>query len=299
MEHIRTQRQYRGLFRIQRISAGGEGKILNQRLAEQKEQSSGEKAGRRAVVGKAGMSMAVEKITGIVLREIPVGESDKRIVILTKEHGKMLLFARGARKAKSKFMAACQLFCISEFLYLEKAGFRSVTQAQLKESFYGIRKDIIKLAYASYFMELIENTVLEGMEAGEIFDFSLRALWVMAREDSDPYFVDSVFELKYMVLSGFQPEVSCCARCGKEERVYFDVQAGGTVCRRCGRGMPLMKGTVRALQYIVEADIKRVFSFRVSPQVEKELRQVVRSYVDSQLQERLPALQFALGLKNT
>ena len=83
--------------------------------------------------------MGTEKLRGIVLREQAKGESNKQIVLLAQGVGRVLLSARGARRAKSKLLAATQLFCYADFVVYEGKGFYSVTQAELKNSFYGLR----------------------------------------------------------------------------------------------------------------------------------------------------------------
>ena len=44
------------------------------------------------------------KVTGIVLSVYPVGENDRRLTILTKERGKIQVFARGSRRPKTPFV---------------------------------------------------------------------------------------------------------------------------------------------------------------------------------------------------
>ena len=111
----------------------------------------------------------VFNVNGIVIKEMTAGETGKRILVITREHGKMLLSARGSKNAKSGIMAATQLFSYCEFTVFEGKGFYSVTQADVIESFYGIRNDFERLAYGAYILELTERTSFEEMEDNAAF----------------------------------------------------------------------------------------------------------------------------------
>ena len=53
--------------------------------------------------------------TGMVIKSAPSGEYDKRLVILTRERGKITAFARGARKRPDGFGASLCIWILPPF----------------------------------------------------------------------------------------------------------------------------------------------------------------------------------------
>ena len=169
--------------------------------------------------------MGTEKLRGIVLREQARGESNKQIVLLAQGVGRVLLSARGARRAKSKLLAATQLFCYADFVVYEGKGFYSVTQAELKNSFYGLRLDMDKFSEGMYLAELTERSCPAGMEQDAVLELLYYAFLVMDRGILPPKLISRIFELKLLQLNGlFASDV--CHICGEGEgTLYFTVKS--------------------------------------------------------------------------
>ena len=92
------------------------------------------------------------QITGMVLKAEPIGEYDRRIVILTKEKGKISAFARGARKQGSRLLAATNPFSFGEFkLYAGRSSY-NVMEASISNYFEGLREDFEGAYYGMYFL---------------------------------------------------------------------------------------------------------------------------------------------------
>ena len=81
------------------------------------------------------------QVTGMILKQSPAGEYDRRVCILTRERGKISAFARGARKPGSRLAAATNLFAFGTFrLYAGKNSY-TVTEAEISNYFENLMTD--------------------------------------------------------------------------------------------------------------------------------------------------------------
>lgn len=246
--------------------------------------------------------MAQIKLRGIVLKEFLSGESSKQIVVLTKEHGKMLLSANGARNSKSKLLAATQLFCYSDFMVEERKAFRSITQAELLESFYPMRQDIIKLSYGAYILELVDKTIMDNMECNELLELIIRTFQVLSKSEYSVKLAVRIFEIKFLQLTGFMPDISQCNQCAKSiaECKKVILLSEGIVCESCffeeSNSIVPSKGALKALTYITQSSLKQLFHFRVSDSVLEELKRITMLYFKVHIDIHLKSLEFAENL---
>ena len=88
--------------------------------------------------------------TGMIIRTSPVGEYNKRLVILTAEAGKITAFARGARKVGNRLMGITEPFCFGKFKLLEGKDAYTLTDADISRHFEELRTDYDATVMASY-----------------------------------------------------------------------------------------------------------------------------------------------------
>ena len=76
-----------------------------------------------------------ERVTGMVLLAATIGEYDKRVVLLTKERGRISAFARGARRPRSPLSAATEPFTFGEFFIYRGRDSYSIEQVEVENYF--------------------------------------------------------------------------------------------------------------------------------------------------------------------
>ncbi len=240
--------------------------------------------------------MSTEKLRGIVIREIPVGESDKIITLLTQEKGKVTLSARGARKTSSKYLSCCELFACSDIVAYVARKNPALSSAVLIDNFYGLRTDIKKFAAAAYMCDLCDKTIFENADCREHLKLLTLCLKDIERGIHDPLFDVLVFELKFMSDEGLLPQFGVCGRCGGKIGSVGFLSEEGALCDRCGEGEPISAGALKALCYIESSSVGRVLSFGVSREVLAELMRIRNLLFSRQIDIKLKTYDFLMGL---
>lgn len=142
------------------------------------------------------------KSTGMVLSASNVGEYDKRLVILTKERGKITAFARGAKRPGSLLRAPSRPFAFGVFSLSEGRDSYSLYSAEIENYFDGLEKDMECACYASYFSELASYYEREGVEGTEMLKLLYQSFRALLKPAVPNKLVRRIFELKAMVING-------------------------------------------------------------------------------------------------
>lgn len=240
-------------------------------------------------------------LTGIVMSAVPIGEYDKRIMLLTKERGKITAFARGARKPNHPLMAATNPFSFGEFEVFEGRSSYNIRQASISNYFMEVREDLERVAYGLYFIEVADYYTRENNDEVLMLKLlyqSLRALSVISLSKE---LVRYIYEIKTMVINGEYPEVFECPVCHRElPEGYYSRGLDAVVCTECRKGADHMvkvsPPALYALQYIITADIQKLYTFTVTEEVKKELGAVSGLHMAVHIDKKFHSLELLENL---
>lgn len=241
-------------------------------------------------------------IQGIVLRVADYNDRDALLTVLTRNHGKLTLKARGLRRKNSPLVAPCQLLAYGEFTLFEYRGQYTINEAQALELFTPLRKDLGKLSLGTYFAQVSEVLSLEDAPNPELLSLVLNSLYALSALPLTEPQVKAVFELRAACLSGYTPDLYGCHICGCQEPERFDLSAGRLECLNCrdteshGIRMPLTNSVLEAMRYICLCDPKKLFSFQIGPDTLEKLGAISEGYLCTQLERGFSSLDFYKSL---
>jgi DNA repair protein RecO (recombination protein O) len=222
-------------------------------------------------------------LNGIVLSAMPIGDYDKRLIVLTSERGRVTVFARGARRPNSSLLAATNPFAFGEFELFEGKTAYNVCRITVKNYFRELTGQIDTAAYGFYFLELANYYSVENQEAKDMCNLLYLSLRSLTRPEFDNRLVRRIFELRMFLLAGEYPNVFRCTSCGtKEGLTTFHVRRGGMLCAACGAlhgGIPVDHSTLYTMQYILSAPLSKLYSFQVSEPVLLSLEHILNEYM--------------------
>lgn len=235
-------------------------------------------------------------VTGMILSAAPIGDYDKRVVILTKEKGKISAFAKGARRQNSRLMGGTNPFSFGEFVLYEGRSSYNIMQADISNYFMELKADFEGAYYGFYFMEFADYYTKEYNDETQMLKLLYQTLRALASNRIKRELIRCIFELKALVVNGEYPNVFQCTHCGAADRgVVFSSRNRGLVCEECMSlakdGIRIGNSTLYALQYIVSSSIEKLYTFAVSDEVLNELQMVMKQYIDMYVEKRFKSLE--------
>lgn len=234
--------------------------------------------------------MGIVKTKGIIISESNMGDFDKMLTMLTPGQGKISCVAKGARRPKSSLLAGTQFLCFGEYIMYKGAENYSINSCETIEMFYNLRIDLEKLEYAVKITKIIQDVTGENENCYKILQLYLNTLFMVSEGEKDFSFIISVFKLKLLCYLGLRPKVEECTNCGnKDNLIFFSIKDNGLKCQDCARldkgAIQISQSTWIAIKYIVMAPPKKLFSFSIGEDSQKELELVSRIYLNEKLEK--------------
>ena len=184
-------------------------------------------------------------VTGMILEVSPVNDYDRRVVILTKERGKITAFCRGARRLNNKMMAATNQFAFGQFKVYEGKNAYNLADAEISNYFEELRTDFEGAFLGMYFLEVASYYTRENNDDTLMLKLLYQSVRAIIKKNLDNRLVRSIYEIKAMVINGEFPGVR------------EDVRMSDTV--------------KYAVDFIVSSSIEKLYTFTLAEEAIVEL----------------------------
>lgn len=181
----------------------------------------------------------------INLKSYNLSESDKIIVMYSKDKGLIKGVAKGVKKPKSKLGARMDLLVANKLMLYKGRTLDRICQADVLNTFNKTRRDMDKIFYSMYVSEVVSNFGVEDDPCSqEIYNLLYKALDKISDSETKEEMLIAVikFQLKMMQVSGFGIEFETCLCCREpigSENMYFSSRMGGVVCEKCNETLHL------------------------------------------------------------
>lgn len=242
--------------------------------------------------------------TAIVLQRRQYGDYDLIVTVLTNDHGKHTLIAKSAKKSAKRFPGILEPFNHLQISYrhTRRKGMAVLEEATLQRPLASLRSDVVKTAYASYWVECLSIWMEEGQVKHEIFELLQFVLDALDSEEMDAAMISILFQMRFVGIEGLQPVLECCTSCQSEieelsqQEFCIDLGQGGVVCNRCPTGdrhhYHLSKGTLKQLQWIGGGSLSKAKRVRFSSRTMAEATHFLEAFIPYHIGKKPKSLRF-------
>lgn len=239
-----------------------------------------------------------EKIEGIILTSQDYSETSRILNVITKKYGIIGMIAKGARSLKSPFRSSTDKLTYASFtIYYKENKLSLVSQIDAIVPFKNIHKDIEKISYASYLLDLTGQVIKQNPHAN-VYDLLIASLYKI-EAGFDPMVIMNIVELKCLDHLGVMPVLDGCSKCGRKDHIVtISSSLGGYVCNNCRTNEKLVsEKTIKLLRMFYYVDIAKIEKLEINPEIKEEINYFLDEYYERYTGLYLNSKTFIRNLK--
>lgn len=181
--------------------------------------------------------MALGTSSAVVIGSFPLGESDRVITLFSREWGKVRGVAKSARRMRSRFSGALELFTLGEAVVFDngRSDLVQLDHFDVTRPFPALHEDLETLGQASWIVECLARLTGERDRQVGLYALLVRSLAAMEATNR-PARVAVCFGVRCLDALGHRPRLDRCTVCGRRypfARPHLGV--GGVECEGCAR----------------------------------------------------------------
>lgn len=243
----------------------------------------------------------IVQVEALVLRVFRMSESSKVVILFTRDHGKVRVVAKGARRPKSKFGASLEPMTWGRYVYYQRDNrdLQTLSEGDIVHSFEPVKQHYGRLAAGSVVCELLDHMTEEEDRNPLLFRYALDTLqWIGMIEPPALDLPVWYFQIKAAGELGYRPHLSGCVMCGNrlgEGKLGFSPLLGGVLCgEHASQGMAVDAHTISFLSHVQVGRPDRIDIAKMKDVDHVAVTRLLRAFLDHHMasQYRLKAFDF-------
>ena len=234
-----------------------------------------------------------EKVRGIILSHFPIGEYDKRVVILTDKKGKISAFAKNARRQKSPLTAKTNPLILGEFdIYFGNKS-NSINDIKLIDDFSYFSSNLKAANLAFYFIEFMDYYTNEMSDELDMLKLLYVSLTEITKNKLPLNLIRYIFIFKALVILGEYPNMDeFINNKDKDPSFYLDPNNNTITTSKSALTIPVRTSTLKMLDYLINTDIKNLYAIDVKPRTLNNFCDIINVYFNKNHYNNFNSLKY-------
>ncbi|MCL0100176.1 DNA repair protein RecO [Dehalococcoidia bacterium] len=242
------------------------------------------------------------KTDGIILRQMPLGESDRLLTLYTPGYGKIRAVARRVRRTKSKLVGHTEPLTHSRLSISHGKSLDWISEAETIHSFRRIKEDLTLLTRSLYLSELVDGFSVELESNPPVYKLLLDTITIFNNTIESLSYSTLIrhFELRLLMLSGFGPDLHNCVECREElepANHFYSCTRGGVLCKKC-QGVskdgliPVSLNSMKVLRFLERQSSDAAAKLDVPEAIMREIEKLLVTNVTYVLEREIKSASF-------